>query len=317
MAEKRNALLVFSKPPLPGVVKTRMTSEYGGFFTKQQAADFYRYCFFDVCDMGMTALRELQEENDRLVAEDPSADKITYDFFCSTTPAESLAQMEQLFASVSFWKMEPHFLVDKGSSFDEHFNDAFSQLFAMGYESVVSIGGDLPTMPKRHIKEAFAWLDRFQGLGKPGFVCAPCQECGTSLVGYSHNTPIDHTDIYYNLEGRPALDGYVEKLQGTDVPSAYFDPVADIDVAGDLGHALSCMKAIREAGRYQDLFVPLRALTWCEMMGIHVVTPPNDNHDPRDYLDGEASDDQRRIADLNAAIREKQAAENAYEASKY
>jgi glycosyltransferase A (GT-A) superfamily protein (DUF2064 family) len=325
MAEKKNALLVFTKPPLPGIVKTRMTTEYGGFFTMKQAAEFYRFCFFDVCDMGMTALLELQEENDRLEAEDPSADKVTYDFYCSTTPTESLEKMEQVFASVSFWKMEPHFIVDKGSSFDEHFNDAFNQLFELGYESVVSVGGDLPTMPKRHIKEAFTWLDRFQGLGKPGFVCAPCQECGTSLVGYSHNTPIDHSGVYYNLEGRPALDGYVDKLREADVPSAYFDPVADIDVVGDLGHAVSCMKAIREAARYQDLFVPRRALGWCEIMGIQPYTTPNENHDPRDYLDVENPDeahlpdegDRQRIADLNAALQDKQAAENAYEAAKY
>ena len=325
MAEKKNALLIFTKPPLPGVVKTRMTTEYGGFFTMEEAANFYRFCFYDVCEMGMVSLQELQAENDQLVAADPSADKVTYDFFCSTTPATSLEPMKKVFASVKIWPMQPKFIVDKGASFDEHFNDAFSQLFAMGYESVVSIGGDLPTMPKRHIKEAFKWLERFQAIGKPGFVCAPCQECGTSLVGYSHNTPIDHTGIYYNLEGRPALDGYVEKLRESDVPSAYFEPIADIDVVDDLGHAVSCMKAIREAAKYQDLFVPRRALAWCELMGIHAYTPPNDNHDPRDYLDIEepdgmeapSSDDRQRVADLNAALQEKQAAENAYEAGKY
>jgi hypothetical protein len=301
-----------------------MTTEHGGFFTPKQAADFYRYCFYDVCDMGMQSLVELQKENDALVADDPSADKVTYDFFCSTTPAENLDVMKQFFAKVKIWSLEPHFIVDKGASFDEHFNDAFNQLFAMGYESVVSVGGDLPTMPKSHIKKAFQWLDRFQAMGKPGFVCAPCQECGTSLVGYSHNTPIDHTDVYYNLDGRPALDGYVEKLQEGDIPSAYFEPVADNDVVGDLGHAISCMKAIREAAKYQDLFVPNRALTWCELMGIRPYAAPNDNHDPRDYLDVEddaadfpSPDDRQRVADLNAAMQSKQAAENAYEAGKY
>ena len=319
MAEKKHALLVFTKPPLPGVVKTRMTTEYGGFFTMKQAADFYRFCFFDVCEMGMTSLAELQDENDRLVAADPDADKVTYDFFCSTTPADSLEPMKKLFTTPYRWPKEPHFIVDRGSSFDAHFNDAFNQLFAMGYESVVSIGGDLPTMPKSHIKGAFQWLDHFQSIGKPGFVCAPCQECGTSLVGYSYNTPIDHTGIYYNMEGRPALDGYIERLQGTDIPSAYFEPVADIDVVDDLGHAVSCMKAIREAAKYQDRFIPRRTLAWCELLGIRSYAEPNDNHDPRDYIDipEPSADDQQRIADLNAELREKQAAENAYEAGKY
>ena len=330
MAEKKHALLVFTKPPLPGVVKTRMTTEYGGFLNMEQAAQFYKCCFYDVCEMSMQALAELQQMNDELVASDPEADKITYDFFCSTTPKKSLPQVKELFDKVGPWPMEVHLVSDKGSSFDEHFNDAFKQIFAMGYESIVSIGGDVPTMPKGHIIQAFQWLDYFQTLGKPGFVYAPCQECGTSLVGFSNNTVMDHTGVYYNMDGRPALDGYLEKLQEADVPSAYF---ADVDEVTDLGHAISCMKAIREAAKYQPLFVPHRTLNWVEFMGITVSTPPNDNHDPRDILDEEEDDeedvaavgddvlpteeDRKRMAEGLEELRDKQRAENAYEASKY
>ena len=103
MAEKKQALLIFTKPPLPGVVKTRMTTEYGGFFTMQQAAQFYTNCFYDVCTMGMQALQELQAMNDELVAADPDADKITYDFFCSTTPADSVDKVRELFDKVAPW----------------------------------------------------------------------------------------------------------------------------------------------------------------------------------------------------------------------
>ncbi|MBQ9042607.1 MAG: DUF2064 domain-containing protein [Eggerthellaceae bacterium] len=327
MAEKKHALLIFTKPPLPGIVKTRMTTEYGGFLTMEQAAGFYRNCFYDVCEMGMHALIELQQKNERMRAEDPTVDKITYDFFCSSTPADSLEKMKEVFDTVGTWPMEVNFIVDAGSSFDEHFNDACQQLFDRGYESFVAIGGDVPTMPKSHIKQAFQWLDYFQAIGKPGFAYAPCQECGTSLVGYSYNTPIDHTGVYYNMDGRPALDGYLEKIEEGDIPSAYFDPVADIDEVTDLAHAVSCMKSIAEAAKYQDLFVPRRTLGWVEFMGIKVSTPPNDNHDPRDYLDGAAEaptgaqeltdEDRQRVADLNAAMQGKQAAENAYEAGKY
>ena len=89
----------------------------------------------------------------------------------------------------------------------------------------------------------------------------------------------------------------------------------------DLAHAISCAKAIAEASKYQDLFVPHRMLTWIEFMGIRATTPPNDNHDPRDYLDGESAElsdeDRQRIAKGMTAIRDVQAAENAYEAGKY
>lgn len=284
--ERKEALLVFSKPPIPGMVKTRLTEKHGGFLTDKQAADFFKLCLYDVCEAAMHALIGLQYENDQLVAADPDADKITYDFFISTTPASNLELMKETFDSIGPWPMEIHYLTDQGATFDDHFDDAFRQLFDMGYESIVSVGGDIPTMPKSHITQAFQWLEYFQDNGTPGFVQAPCQECGTSLVGFSYNTPMDHQGVYYNLDGVPALDAYVSKLKGKDIPSAYFSPVADIDERTDLAHAISCMRAIEEAAKYQpDLFVPKRVLKWVGLMGITVSTPPNEEHDPRQYID--------------------------------
>ncbi len=286
MAERKNALLVFSKPPIPGMVKTRLTTEFGGFLTPEQAAEFFRRSLYDVCEASMHALFELQAQNDALVAEDPEATRITYDFFVSTTPASNVELMKETFDKIGPWPMEIHYLTDAGATFDDHFDDAFKQIFDLGYSSIVSVGGDIPTMPKSHVTQAFQWLDYFLDEGTPGFVQAPCQECGTSLVGFSRNTPIDHQGIYYNLNGRAALDGYVEKLKAENIPSAYFSPVADIDERTDLAHAISCMRAIEQAAKYQpDLFVPRRVLDWIDYMGIVVSTPPNDEHDPRQYID--------------------------------
>lgn len=286
MAEKKQALLLFSKPPVPGMVKTRLTTEFGGFLTPEQAAEFFKRSLYDVSELAMHALYQLKAENEALVAADPTADKITYDFFVCTTPAENVQIMKDTYDAIGPWPMEIHFLTDKGSTFDDHFDDAFQQIFAMGYEHIVSVGGDIPTMPKSHIVMAFQWLDYFQSLGTPGFVQAPCQECGTSLVGFSYNTPMDHQGVYYNLDGRPALDGYMQKLEERNVPSAYLSPVADIDEKTDLAHAISCMRAIKQAAVHQkELFVPERVLAWVDYMGIQVVTPPNEEHDPRQYID--------------------------------
>ena len=206
----------------------------------------------------------------------------------STTPADNVELMRETYDALGKWPMEIHYITDKGATFDDHFDDAFKQIFDMGYEHIVSVGGDVPTMPITHISQAFQWLDYFQDLGTPGFVQAPCQECGTSLVGFSYNTPINHQGVYYNLTGKPALDAYVEKLQEMDIPSAYFTPVADIDEKVDLAHAVSCIRAIKEAAKYQtEIYVPPRVLDWCDFMNIRVSTPPNDNHDPRQYIDEE------------------------------
>ena len=283
---KKHALLLFSKPPLPGLVKTRLTTGLGGMLSPEQAAEFFARSLYDVSELCMQELLEMQAENDALVAKDPDAESVVYDFFVSTTPAENVELMKQTYDAIGPWPMEIIYLTDAGKTFDDHFDDAFAQIFALGYEHIVSVGGDIPTMPKSHISQAFAWLDYFSSLGTPGFVQAPCQECGTSLVGFSHNTPIDHQGVYYNLTGTPALDGYVAKLVAKDIPSAYLSPVSDIDESTDLAHAISCIRAIAQAAKTQPgLYVPQRVLDWVDFMGFTISTPPNENHDPRQYLD--------------------------------
>ncbi len=288
MTERKQALLVFSKPPIPGMVKTRLTKAHGGILTDEQAAQFFKLSLYDVSELAMHALIEMQRDNDALVAADPSADKITYDFFLSTTPASNLPLMKETFDEIGPWPMEIHYLTDSGATFDDHFDDAIAQIFALGYDNIVSIGGDIPTLPKSDLKYAFQWLEYFQSIGRPGFVLAPCQECGTSLIGLSKDTPINNQGVYYNKDGVPALDAYMRKIEEADIPVAYFSPVADIDETTDLAHAISCMKAIRKAAQFQsELFVPNRVLTWCDLMGISVSTPPNEEHDPRQYIDAE------------------------------
>lgn len=283
---KKRALLIFSKYPEAGKVKTRLTYLKGGPFMPEAAADFFKCSLFDVVEGSMVALQELQAINDSVCLEDPTHYHVQYDFFMSTTPAAQLDKMKDLMSTEQF-PMPINFITDSGTTFDEHFNDAFQQLFDMGYESVVSVGGDIPTMPKTHITEAFRWLAWFDSNNTPGFVQAPCQECGTSLVGYSKNTPIDHLGVYYNLDGTPALDAYVEKLKEKDIPCAYLSPVADIDEQTDLYHAISCMRAMAQAAPYQrDIHVPWRTLKWVNEARIKVITPPNDEHDPRQYMDG-------------------------------
>ena len=68
MAEKKQALLLFGKPPVPGMVKTRLTTAHGGFLTDEQAAEFFRRSLYDVAEASMHALIELQRANDALVA---------------------------------------------------------------------------------------------------------------------------------------------------------------------------------------------------------------------------------------------------------
>jgi uncharacterized protein len=285
--QKKYAILIFSKPPIPGLVKTRLTKERGGPFTQEQAAQFFKRSLWDVTELAMWCMDDLDAYNKQEREYNPGAPERTYDLFISTTPAENIELMKETIAEVPGWPREINYMTDKGATFDDHFDYAFKYIFDLGYEAIVSIGADIPTLPRGHVSEAFRWLDYFsEVLGTPGFVQAPCQECGTSLVGFNYDTPINHQEIYYNMTGRPALDGYVQKLQDGNIPNAYLPPVADVDEIDDLAHCLSCARALRTASEFQTgIYVPKRVLEWADYLGIRPVSPPNENHDPRQYLD--------------------------------
>jgi glycosyltransferase A (GT-A) superfamily protein (DUF2064 family) len=324
MAVKRNALLLFCKPPVPGQVKTRLTRERGGNLTSEQAAEFFRRSLLDITDLALLCLEELT-----VVA----AGRQSYDLVISTTAEQSIHLLEQMFAEDAQTLIEDpqlpagatesppvsakeqpastekppvsaedpqvpvekppaskhlRFIVDKGASFDDHFDDAFAQLFARGYGTVVAIGGDMPTLPRAHIIDAFCWLNQLAAGNGEGqaFVMAPCQQSGVSLVGQTAQTPINSQGVYYNLSGLPALDAYAQKLEEGNIPCAYLAPVSDVDEDHDLAHCISCLNAIAAAYVWQTgLFLPSRVLEWVDNLGLKANAPPNENHDPRQNID--------------------------------
>jgi glycosyltransferase A (GT-A) superfamily protein (DUF2064 family) len=280
---KKHAFLLFTKAPMPGVTKTRLTEARGGLFSPEDAADLYQSMLLDVADIGFRALAELNAK-----ASGDGAQPQQYDFVVSCSSEADQELLRNLFAQTGPWPAPIAYITDHGKIFDEHFDDAFRQLFAQGYHSVVSIGGDLPTMPVTHLVRAFEWLAYFDTIhdGAGGFVQAPCQACGVSLVGYTRETPMDSQGVFYSLEGIPALDAYVVKAQEHGVPVALLDPVADVDNVEDLAHTISLLRAIAYSSNYQpELCVAGRTLTWVNRKGIVISTPPNLEHDPREMID--------------------------------
>lgn len=288
MRISKNALLLFCKPPVPGFVKTRLIKENGGPLSPEEAAEFFRCSILDMADLAMVGLDDLDELNAEERAEDQSAPRRTYDFFISTTPPEKLPLIQKCFEDEGGWDRSITYLCDAGASFDEHFDDAFDQLWDRGYDNVVAIGGDMPTLPREHVVNAFRLLDHLASESEHGwgFVQAPCQQAGTSIVGQTRLTPLRSNGIYYNEAGRPVLDGYMDFVREHHIPNAYLSAVADVDRDEDLAHTISCLEAIAEAERYQPgIYLARRVLAWIDGMGLRSVSPPSDEHDPRNLID--------------------------------
>jgi hypothetical protein len=99
----KHALLMFSKPPVPGLVKTRLTREKGGPFSAEDAAAFFHRSLFDVMELCIRAVSELEAENATAIVDNPDTPNIEYGFFISTTPAENVDIMRKTFEDAGDW----------------------------------------------------------------------------------------------------------------------------------------------------------------------------------------------------------------------
>ena len=284
MSTKQHALMIFTKAPIPGRTKTRLTIGRGGIFTPEEASEFYRATLLDVVEIALKALDDL---NDPAKTNSNQSVPESFDLVISCSPVS-----EQLLLKDALREVDPdlarmRFITDSGKNFDEHFDDAFQQLFRAGYHSVVAIGGDLPNLAPSHIVQAFRWLAYLEkGPERGAFVQAPCHECGVSLVGFTASTPMNSKGVYYNAEGMPALDAYIMKATELGVPLATLSPVADVDDVTDLAHAASLIRAAEYSSRFQPgIFVPRHTLAFLDQNGVVVSTPPNREHDPREAID--------------------------------
>ncbi|MBU5613857.1 TIGR04282 family arsenosugar biosynthesis glycosyltransferase [Geomonas azotofigens] len=273
---KKNALLLFTKYPQPGVTKTRLIEENGGALTPEQAAELYRAMVLDTAEVGLHALERCRGSRNA-----------AYDLYVSSSPEEDLPKVEAMFRS-AFPRAEIGCICDRGSNFDEHFNDSYRQLFAKGYDSVICIGGDLPCITPDLIVRSFDWLTANDAASSTGaMVLAPCQAAGVSLVGVTRSAGVDFTGVFYNTAGVSALDALIQIAQGREIPTALYEALFDVDYMEDLAHIMAVINATAYTAQHQpEIKVPERTSTLIAQLGLVTSTPPNTSHDPRSRIDG-------------------------------
>jgi uncharacterized protein len=277
MKTKKHALVIFTKYPEPGMTKTRLMEENGGALTAEEAANFYKAMVLDTATVGCRALETCRN----------NGFDASFDFCISSSPEGTMKKVKTLFGE-EIPTEAFHYVVDRGENFDEHFNDCYRQLFKQGYDSVVCIGGDLPSITPDLLVRAFDWLMTVEKKSTTGaMVLAPCQSSGVSLVGVTKTANMDFSGVFYNEDGVSALDALIDIAQRRNIPTALFESLFDVDLMEDLAHTITVVNAMEYTARFQpDIVVPKRTIDFIEQVGLYVNTPPNTDHDPRSQIDG-------------------------------
>lgn len=293
MRERKNTLLLFSKPPIPGLVKTRLTKLKDGIFEPEVASGLYHCMLFDVVEICCAALTKMEQESETRLQElrqkGAAENKLvrdTFEFIISTTPAQNVSVMEKLFTDAGEWPRDLVFICDTGKSFDEHYNDSFQQAWQRGADCILSMGADMPALHTKDVINGFDALHTLDNVKGGGIVLSPDQAMGVSIVGWTRETKFNHTGVFYNPTGLTVLPAYIEKARAANLPALYLPAVPDVDTMGDLMHNVTLVEALNYCAPFEGNTPPWRTAHALKEMGWDkIVVPPNDLHDPREDID--------------------------------
>lgn len=166
------ALLVFAKVPRPGDVKTRLTP----VLTPAEAAQLYEAFLRD-------ALRLYQQ--------------LTVDVRLYLAPPIPDGGLDGVPEDISVHRQN-------GDSLGARMQDAFRQVFALGYERTSIVGTDHPTLPLSFVRQSFAALEAARSI-----CIGPSEDGGFYLLGMNSFYPqlfegmsYSHDSVFTNTLAR-------------------------------------------------------------------------------------------------------------------
>ncbi len=148
---QNSAIALFAKAPLEGLVKTRLMS----VLTAAQAADFHRHCVLAAWER-LAGLKQ----SDAFLYSDISWPEYT-------------VLAGQL-----------NYRVQCGTDLGEKMRNCLEELLASGYEKVVLVGSDAPTLPVEQLVEALDALTEYDA------VLGPSEDGGFHLIAARKTSPL-------------------------------------------------------------------------------------------------------------------------------
>jgi rSAM/selenodomain-associated transferase 1 len=146
----KNALIIFIKTPIPGLVKTRLQPD----LTAEESAELYS-----------AFLKDLDHKFYN-----------QFDYTCWYAVSPENFQKDVLKQIIHL----DNYFLQEGQDLGERMNHAFQLLFSKGYEKVVLIGSDLLSITSDLINQAL------KGLVKKDCVIGPSRDGGYYLIALSH-----------------------------------------------------------------------------------------------------------------------------------
>ena len=213
--EVNTCLIVFAKNPVPNQVKTRLFTH----MSPKQAALIYRAFLIDWCE----ALSEISD----------------IDLVIAYTPAGSQPDFQEMIGD------DVIYIEQIGSDLGARLTSATQWASKNGYDKILLVGSDSPTLPLSHITQAV------EGLDSHGIIIGPSIDGGYYLIAFS--TGCLAAAVPYIFEGiawstPQVFQQTIERIRSVEVSLGLLHPWYDIDTYDDLTFLYAHISATRYSG---------------------------------------------------------------------
>jgi len=136
------------------------------------------------------------------------------------------------------------FLPQRGSTLGERMREGARELLTLGFDPVVLIGSDLPTLPPAHVSAALGILMRRSEV----LVLGPAEDGGYYLIGLGQSRPEFFEHIPW---GTPLVQQRTrEAAEALGIPVETVPRWYDVDSASDLRRVRHLSEELQGAARY-------------------------------------------------------------------
>ncbi len=246
----KNAVIIFSKVPAVGAVKTRLTKD-----TCLGPAD-------------AAAIAEAMFKDTVVLAAESNANEIVVGY----TPEDKRESMERIVKGVQAetdLKRPISFLTQTGTNFDERFGSVVSKALTRGWENVVILGQDLPYLPPDIINKAFSFLG--EDKGDHPIVLGPAGEGGIYLVGITRYFDPESFAGKKLFSGGVEISQFIKLCLNENRPLILLPAFNDVDIEGDLVSLLLYIEAMTAATKFDGFHFPNYTAKIVHQLGLNVL----------------------------------------------
>lgn len=191
----REAIIIFTRVPIPGRTKTRLQ----GFLTKDQCAQIHK-----------NFLKDIKK----------TCEKLNKDIFVFYTPEDKDNILKDILGEKCNYKIQ------QGNDLGEKMYNAIDYVLSKKYKSCILIGTDIPYLKKADLSKAF------EILRKKDVVLGPTEDKGYYLVGMKKANKSVFENIEYGHGN--VLDNTISSIKNANLTCDLTNKNVDIDDKDDL-----------------------------------------------------------------------------------